>query len=144
MSDTKLPTVLVVEDSSDDLLFIRRAAVKINLQISLKSVTSGDEAVKYLLGEGSYSNRDIYPLPALVLTDTRMPRMSGLELVRWIKQHNDFRDTPIVVMSSSTDADNAEQFFALGISLYFTKPMAINGFQEILREVMLLLAQNTE
>ncbi|GAA6620008.1 response regulator [Scytonema sp. NUACC26] len=144
MSAPKLPTVLVVEDSPDDLLFIQRTAVKTNLQLSLKSVTSGDEAVRYLLGEGSYGNRDIYPLPVLILTDTRMPKMGGLELVTWIKQQNDFKDLPIVVMSSSTDTDNAERFIALGISLYFVKPMSINGFQEILREVMLLLSQNPE
>ncbi|WP_166481999.1 response regulator [Scytonema sp. UIC 10036] len=144
MSDTKLPTVLVVEDSPDDLLFIQRAAVRTNLQMSLKSVTSGDEAISYLLGEGSYGDRNIYPLPSVVLTDTRMPRISGLELVTWIRQQDDFKDLPIVVMSSSTDTDNAKRFAAFGISLYFVKPMSIRGFEEILREVMLLIPQNQE
>ncbi|KAF3890605.1 MULTISPECIES: response regulator [Nostocales] len=142
MSDTKLPIVLVVEDSPDDLLFIQRAAVRTNLQMILKNVTNGNEAVSYLLGEGSYANREIYPFPNIILTDTRMPRMGGLELVTWIREQNDFKDLPIVVMSSSTDTDNADRFTAVGINLYFVKPMSVRGFEEILREVVSLLSQN--
>ncbi|GAB1544359.1 response regulator [Scytonema sp. NUACC21] len=144
MTYTELPIVLVVEDNPNDLLFIQRAATKANLRICLKTVSTGDEAVSYLLGEGSYADREQYPLPNIILTDTRMPRMGGLELVIWIKQQPNFQDLPIVVMSSSIDSDDGGQFTALGINLHFIKPVSASGFEEILRQVLLLLAPSQE
>src|SRR5262245_26950315 len=80
--------ILIVEDREDDILVIRKAFDKASLPNPVKIVRDGEEALAYLSGEGKYSSRDEYPLPALILLDLKLPRMDGFEVLTWIRKQD--------------------------------------------------------
>ncbi len=70
-------TILLVEDDPNDVLLIKRAFAKANISNPIQIASDGEEAMDYLAGEGSYSDRRHYPLSALILLDLKLPRRSG-------------------------------------------------------------------
>jgi CheY-like chemotaxis protein len=131
--------VLLAEDSADDLIFIKRAIRKAGASVSLQIVGNGEEAVSYLLGEGFYSDRERYPFPALIITNMKMPRMNGLELLAWIKQQPTLKHLPVLVMSSSEDPDEMSKVAALGGSSYFVKTSSLGALKEVVKQMMSFL-----
>src|SRR5258706_9385751 len=79
------PTLLYVEDDSSDVLLMRRAWTKAGLVNPLQVVDDGEEAQRYLSGQGRYASRIDHPMPRLVLVDLKMPRLSGLDVLIWIR-----------------------------------------------------------
>ena len=130
MTNPEQPTVLLAEDDPNDLLFFKRAICKANLAISLQVVENGVEAVKYLMGEDSYADRESYPLPRLIITDIKMPLMNGFELLAWVKQQPDLQYIPVAVMSSSEEAAKRNQATALGASSYLLKSVSFDALVE--------------
>jgi len=120
MDDTK--AVLYVEDDDGDVLMMRRAWQKVGFQNPLLVVRDGHEATEYLLGVGEFADRGRYPFPTLILLDLKLPRISGFELLAWLRgQEDGIRALPVVILSSSAlFADNAAAK-ALGISGYWVK-----------------------
>jgi CheY-like chemotaxis protein len=118
MMDAHKPLLLLVEDSPGDRLLIQYAIEGAGLDIRVESATNGQEAIKYLEGNGNYANRERYPLPTLIVTDIQMPVLSGLELLIWIKGQTELTGIPVVVMSTSGDR---EQALRRGASEYLDK-----------------------
>lgn len=131
--------VLLVEDNADDLIFIQRAIRKAGVSIFLQHVENGEEAVSYLLGEGFYSDRERYPFPALIVTNMKMPRMNGLELLTWIKQQPTLKHLPVLVMSSSENPDEMSKVAALDGSSYFVKTSSLGALTEVVKQMMSFL-----
>jgi CheY-like chemotaxis protein len=131
--------VLLVEDNADDLIFIQRSIRKAGVSISLQHVENGEEAMSYLLAEGFYSDRERYPFPALIITNMKMPRMNGLELLAWIKHQPTLKHLPVLVMSSSEDADEMSKVAALGGSSYFVKTSSLGALTEVVKQMMSFL-----
>lgn len=77
-------TILLVEDNEDDVLFLRRALKLAGILNPLQVVRDGRQAIDYLEGSGAYMNRAEFPLPCLVLLDLKLPRVMGLDVLRWI------------------------------------------------------------
>src|SRR5262249_55414095 len=89
----------------------------------LHIVRDGQEAADYLAGTGQFVNRAVYPLPILMLLDLKLPRMSGLELLAWIRAKDDgIRSLPVVILSSSNLRSDIENAKALGVIEYWIKP----------------------
>jgi CheY-like chemotaxis protein len=86
------------EDNPIEVILIQRAIRQTNLAISLQHVENGEEAIAYLQGEGIYVDRERYPFPRLLLTNVKMPRMGGLELLAWVRQQQHLKDLPVVVL----------------------------------------------
>jgi CheY-like chemotaxis protein len=121
-------TILVVEDDRDDALLIQRALRRAKLINPLQVLANGEQAIQYLKGDGQYSDRLTYPLPELVLLDLQMPRVSGLEVLKWIREQPEFRTLPIVILTSSDQAPDARRAYELGANSYLIKP---GNFQEL-------------
>lgn len=129
---TGLPVILLVEDNPDDVLLARRAVKKAALPISVQVADDGDEAVAYLDGSGRFGQRDRHPLPDLVLLDLKLPRRSGLEVLRWVRSQPELDTTPVVVLTSSSEDEDVQQAYALGANSYLQKPVAFNGLVQLL------------
>ncbi len=122
--------ILLVEDNEDDAFVIRRSFEKAHVINCLRTVTTGEEAIAYLKGEGVYADRAEHPLPSLLLLDLKLPGIDGFEVLRWIRQQRGFRDLHIVVVTSSADVREVNVAFRLGANAFMIKPVDFMRFAE--------------
>jgi len=108
------PEVLLVEDSADDVLFIRRAFRKANLKATLSVASDGEQAVAQLSSERA---------PTLVLLDLKLPRLSGLEVLTWMRAQPLLTLVPVVVLTSSGESIDVQRAYAAGANSYLVKPV---------------------
>jgi DNA-binding response OmpR family regulator len=88
------------------------------------------------MGEGKFSNRQEFPYPTFIITDLKMPRADGFEVLRHLKDNPAFAVTPTVVLSASQDPDDIKKAYMLGASCYHVKP---GTFEELERQLKLLV-----
>jgi CheY-like chemotaxis protein len=110
-----------VEDDDNDVLLMRRAWAKSEVQNPLRVVTDGREALAYLSGEEAYANRLDHPMPCLVLLDLKMPKMTGLDVLRWIRSRPVLQGLRVIVLSSSKQPPDINAAHALRIDAYLVK-----------------------
>jgi CheY-like chemotaxis protein len=130
------PVVLLVEDSPDDVLFMSRALKKSAVTHVLKVAEDGQQALEYFLGVPPYADRTAHPIPALVLLDLKLPRVPGLEVLRWIRGRAEFAATRVVVLTSSEHPDDKKQAHALGADAFVTKPGDPTQLPQVVGEVL--------
>ncbi|HYV98977.1 MAG TPA: response regulator [Gemmatimonadaceae bacterium] len=136
MNVTNQP-VLVVEDDDNDVLFVQRAFKHAGILNPLQIVRNGDDAVAYLEGSGTFSDREKYPLPVFMLLDLKMPRRSGLEVLQWVKERDGLRRIPIVVLTSSKNEKDVNRAYELGANSYLVKPVSFEGLIELTKSLHL-------
>jgi CheY-like chemotaxis protein len=127
--------VLVVEDDPDDILLLTLAFRKTSLPWRIIHVINGSDAMKCLSGSGPYGNREVYPLPRLVLLDIKMPLMDGFELLEWVHNRAELRDLPVIVISSSALEIDKVRAKALGAREYHVKPTDPEQFVRLLLDL---------
>lgn len=127
--------ILLVEDDSNDILFIKRAFSQVNVTNPIQIVKDGDAAIDYLSGEGDYADRDRYPLPALILLDLKLPRRSGIEILEWIRQQPGLKRIPVVVLTSSRESIDVNRSYDLGVNSYLVKPVKFNALATMIAAV---------
>ncbi|MEI2578802.1 response regulator [Scytonema sp. PRP1] len=93
-------TILVVDDESSDQFLIQRAFSHLSPEFDLQVVETAEDAVRYLEGKEPYQDRGKYPLPVLVLLDLRLPGMSGLDLLKWIRQQSYLKELAIIALTA--------------------------------------------
>ncbi len=114
--------LLLAEDDDNDALLLQRALHRADAPFRVVRVNNGEEAVAYLSGQGSFSDRQTHPLPDLLLLDLKMPRMDGFEVLRW-RLAQSMLIIPVIVFSSSTIERDIRQAYELGASSYAAKPI---------------------
>lgn len=128
-------TVLVVDDDEDDRMIIERALKQHRGQIGVVSVNDGQELVDYLRRDGPYSDTRNYPRPTLILLDLNMPRMNGLEALRFIKSDPDLRRIPVVILTTSDADGDVEEAYGIGANAFVRKPVTFAGLRQALGQV---------
>jgi len=127
-------TILLVEDNPVDVLLMQRAFRNQTFaNTSLQIVRDGDAAVFYLNGDGEYSDRDRYPLPAIILLDLKLPRRSGHEVLVWLKQQPELKRLPVVMLTSSRQTLDVKRAYDLGVNSYLVKPIGFASLLEMMQ-----------
>ncbi|MBW4501871.1 MAG: response regulator [Scytonema hyalinum WJT4-NPBG1] len=124
-------TILVVDDESSDQFLIQRAFSHLSPEFDLQVVETAEDAVRYLEGKEPYQDRGKYPLPVLVLLDLKLPGMSGLDLLKWIRQQSYLEGLAIIVLTAYGNRE-LPRAYDLGIDFYLLKPIQANSLAEIL------------
>ena len=119
--------VLYVEDEENDVVFMRNAWKKMGLRNPLHVVTDGEQAMQYLSGEDKYTHRDAHPMPCLVLLDLKLPKISGLEVLNWIREQPAIHSLPVIVLSSSNVPEDVSSAYELCANAYLVKPGQTDG-----------------
>jgi CheY-like chemotaxis protein len=131
---TQTQTILLVEDNPVDILLMQRAFRNETFaNTSLQIVRDGDAAVFYLNGDGEYSDRDRYPLPAIILLDLKLPRRSGHEVLVWLRQQPELKRLPVVMLTSSRQTPDVKRAYDLGVNSYLVKPVGFASLLEMMR-----------
>lgn len=119
------PSILFVEDSSNDRLLILRGFEKARFPFGVSSVEDGICAMEYLAGKKQYADREKFPVPSLLLTDIKMPRMDGLELLAWVRSQRKFSNLPVIIVTGSDQTEDRVRAIELGANAYVTKELLL-------------------
>lgn len=125
--------ILLVEDSTDDVLLTLRALQQANILNDVIIARDGQEAVDYLTGVGQYDGRDTSDSPVVVLLDLKMPRMGGLEFLRRIRTKKSLKLLPVVILTSSKEDKDICESYDLGANSYIQKPVDFDQFVQAIR-----------
>ncbi len=124
---TALRTILLAEDSPADAEMAIDALKEARLANPIVHVEDGVEAMDYLLRRGAFANRD-EGLPAVLLLDIKMPRMDGLEVVKEIRNTEELKRLPVVILSSSREESDLARSWDMGVNAYVVKPVDVDQF----------------
>jgi len=127
--------VLVVEDDPDHLALIRRALRTSGVRLAVDTVCDGLEALDFLWCEGPYAGRPAHVMPWLVLLDINLPSLSGLEVLRRLREEPRTRRLPVVLFSSSREYSDRAAGYDLGANSYVCKPADYRKLVALVRQV---------
>ena len=121
-------TILLIEDNPSDIELTQRALEKGHILNELVVTSDGQEALDYLFGTGAYAGRDTSDLPALTLLDLKLPKVSGLDLLRRIRAEASTHRMPVVILTSSREEQDMAAGYDLGVNSYIRKPVDFERF----------------
>jgi len=127
--------VLVVEDESDSVFLLERAFRKAEVPTAIRSVPSVASAIEYLTHATAAGKKADYPLPAFVLLDLKLPRKSGLEVLKWVRAHEALHSLIVVIFTSSTARDDVVSAYQAGANSYLVKPSSLGVLTEVARDL---------
>jgi two-component system response regulator len=125
-------SILLVEDNPDDVDLTLRAFKKNNFLNPIAVARDGVEALDYLLGTGPFQTNPP-ELPCVVLLDLKVPKISGLEVLKRLRRDGRARFTPVVVLTSSGEESDIAAGYALGANSYIRKPVTFERFVDSVR-----------
>ncbi len=121
--------ILLVEDNPDDAGLTIRALKKNKLANNLVHVSDGEEALEFLFGD---EQRE---MPRLILLDLKMPKVDGIEVLRRIKESEEKRVIPVVILTSSKEERDIVESYRLGVNAYIVKPVDFEKFVKAVSDV---------
>lgn len=129
--------ILVVDDDIDERLLTQRLLRKVMASGTMVNVvSSGDQAIAYMVGEDEYADRGKYPFPTLVITDLNMKHGDGFDVLEFLQNNPEWSIIPRIVYSSSNHDDDVRTAFLLGVSAYHVKPPTPLETDKLLRSLV--------
>jgi two-component system response regulator len=125
--------ILLVEDNADDEALTIRALKRNNIVNAIDVVRDGAEALDYMFCRGAWSDRNPQMVPQVVLLDLKLPKVSGLEVLKAIREDEKLRFLPVVILTSSTEEQDIVKSYGLGANSYIRKPVDFDQFSEAVR-----------
>lgn len=127
---THAPTILVVEDEDDSVLLLESAFRKAQFTNPVHRVSHGALAMEYLTSAVAPKKRTV-PLPALVLLDLKLPLVSGIEVLKWIRAHPILHSMIVIIFTSSTEPSDIAAAYRAGANSYLVKPTSLTTLTEL-------------
>lgn len=137
---------LLVEEDPFDAHSIEEQFKQAPVQLKLRRVRDGVEALEYMQGKGQYADRFKFPVPDVILLDLKMPKVDGHEFLGWLRKKapEKMRLIPVIVMSSSTEESDVNRAYELGANSYAAKPIGWAKFQERIKELGIYWGEHSE
>ena len=127
--------ILLVEDNPADVKITQRALRESAAPVELIVVRDGQEAIEYLLRQGTNADNAEWRIPNLILLDLNLPRLTGIQVLERIRATPALRATPVVVLTTSRRHEDIEQVYAAGANTYIEKPQDFNRFVQVLQTI---------
>lgn len=134
MNETEL-SILLVEDDENDQVFIKRALKRNGVLSSIATVNNGEEAMVYLRGVNS-TDAAGQAWPTLIITDLKMPKVDGIDLLTWLQVQEDLCSIPCVVLTSSSNHADINAAFRHGAKGYMIKPVQFGDLEKVTRAIV--------
>lgn len=139
----RLQSVLLVEDSEPDIELTLSALQENHIANPIAVVRDGAEALDYLHRRGSYAARPDEN-PMAIILDLKLPKVSGLQVLREIKSDQHLKTVPVIVLSSSREEPDLRECYALGTNAYVVKPVEFEQFITAVKNLGLFWAMINE
>ena len=136
MRSSDAADVLFVEDNPFDVDLTLRALKLCGLEKRVKVTRDGKEAVDYVFRAGPYRGRSAEDAPKLILLDLKLPKMTGLQVLQWIRADPEAKTLPVIILTTFEDDRDVVEIFRLGVTGYLTKPLDVEKFYEIARGIL--------
>jgi CheY-like chemotaxis protein len=130
----KIKKILLVEDDPQDVELTLTALEASHLANKVAVVGDGAEALDYLYYRGKYEAR-VVGNPILVLLDNKMPKVSGLQVLKTIKADEQLKTIPVVALTSSRETPDLTEFYKNGINAYVVKPVDFSEFMKAVQQL---------
>lgn len=137
MSNVTPTTILLVEDNPDHVLIIQRGLKANSIVNEVKLAEDGQEALDYLYRQGKYADPQTAPRPGLILLDIKLPKVDGIEVLRRIKQDQQLKTIPVIMLTSSEHEVDIVKSYLNGANSYITKPIQFAEFIEKVQKLEL-------
>jgi CheY-like chemotaxis protein len=135
----ELKRILLVEDNPNDIELTLAAFAENHLANEVVVARDGVEALDFLFRRGIFKMR--HPgNPAVVLLDIKLPKVDGLEVLKQLKEDDDLRPVPVVMLTSSSEEMDLARSYKLGVNAYVVKPVDFNEFVTALNKLGLFWA----
>jgi CheY-like chemotaxis protein len=128
-------SLLLIEDDPNDVALFRRAARKAGLAVEILNAEDGDAAVQFLETRAGETADETPGIPWIVLLDLKMPRKSGLEVLKWLRGQPRLRRLPVIIFTSSRESSDIARAYDLGANSYLVKPVSFDQLKEMVRDV---------
>jgi chemotaxis family two-component system response regulator Rcp1 len=125
--------VLLVEDNPADILLAKEAMKESTTPYSLHVLSDGKQVMSYLLREEKYAYAE---RPDIILLDLNLPRKTGLEVLKEIKENRYLKHIPVIVLTTSNAAQDIERAYAVHANCYITKPIDFEKFSKIVKSIL--------
>ncbi|MGX9393125.1 response regulator [Nitrobacteraceae bacterium UC4446_H13] len=136
---SKPVTIIMIEDDEGHARLIERNIRRSGVNNDIMPFTNGTDAVRYLFGtDGTGSAHKDDAL--LVLLDLNLPDMSGIDILRRVKENAHLKATPVVVLTTTDDAQEIKRCYELGCNVYITKPVNYESFANAIRQLGLFFS----
>jgi CheY-like chemotaxis protein len=116
--------ILLAEDDENDVLLLKLAFKQAGIQNPVHVAGDGQEAIDLLSKAAMLPNRASHPMPGLLILDLKMPRKSGLDVLRWLRQQPLLHCLPVIILSTSAHRHDLERAYQLGANAFIVKPAA--------------------
>jgi CheY-like chemotaxis protein len=124
--------VLLVEDSPGDVRLTRETFNEVNSSIRLHVASDGMEAMAFLRREGVHAHA---PRPRIILLDLNLPKMDGREVLALIKNDDDLKTIPIVILTTSDSEVDIANAYRLQANCYLSKPVQLDAFESLVKSI---------
>jgi len=127
--------ILMAEDDEHDIIATKRAWKKNNILNPLYVVRDGVECLDYLYRRGKYSEPGSAPLPGILLLDIKMPKLDGMAVLKQIRESEEFKYLPVIILTSSKDEEDRLKSYDLGVNAYIVKPVGFDNFSRAVNAI---------
>ena len=137
--ETKKPelwTILLVEDNADHAELVVRAIEDRAPGVRVRRVNDGAQALDYLKRKNGFADVDKAPRPDLVLLDLRLPKVDGLDVLRYIKQRKELYRIPVVVLTTSTNESDLKRAYDSHVNSYLQKPFDFQALNRMIADMI--------
>src|SRR4051812_39526584 len=130
------PDLLFVEDNPFDVELTLRSLKAVGLENRIKVARDGKEAVDYASRTGPYQDRPREGDPKLVLLDLKLPKMTGLQVLQWIRADSETKNLPVIILTTFEDDRDVVEIFRLGVTGYLVKPLDVEKFYDMAKGLL--------
>ena len=138
-----IKSILLAEDDPGDVELTLAALEENHLANKVAVVNNGEEALDYLYRRGKFKTRSVGN-PILVLLDNKMPKVSGLEVLKAIKADENLKIIPVVALTSSRETPDLVEFYKHGVNAYVVKPVDFAEFMKVIKHLGIFWAAINE
>lgn len=132
--NVKMKRILLVEDDPNDVELTLTALKEFNLANEVVVVNDGAEALDFLFKRGAFAER-VNGNPVVILLDLKLPKVSGMEVLKQVRENEDLKMIPIVILTSSREEKDLNDGYSLGTNAYVVKPVEFQQFLAAIKQL---------